>query len=99
MSLLNVKNIYSFETFIAPKIILVIHGIGLIPIAFASLNLVILDGDEFGAEFGWAFLLICPIVWRLICELLILFFRIYGKLCDIHQELGSPQIPSQKPTS
>jgi len=81
------KDMLSFETMITPKVIKVLYWIGIVAVILTGLGAIIggLNSYNGGAIVfsGVLTVLIGPIVVRIYCELMILLFNIYEKLCDI----------------
>jgi DNA-directed RNA polymerase subunit RPC12/RpoP len=80
----------SFKKMITPAIIMACFWIGLAIIMVAGL--VMLAGGAMDANLirimgGLLVLLAGPIIWRVYCEVLILFFRMNETLTDIHNTL------------
>ncbi len=77
----------SFETFIAPKIIRVVFAIGLLLIAIATLVRVIYGIWQLNVITGVILPLIGACVfgllWRIYCELILVFFDMRDKLADL----------------
>jgi hypothetical protein len=76
-----------FETFIAPKIIRVVFAIGLLLIAVATLIRVIWGIWQLAIITGVIVPLIAACVaallWRIYCELILVFFDMREKLADM----------------
>jgi Domain of unknown function (DUF4282) len=77
----------SFDTFITPKIIRAVFALGLLLIAIATLIRVILGLWQLSLLTGVILPLIgaCVVVllWRIYCELILVFFDIRDKLADL----------------
>jgi len=77
----------SFDTFIAPKVIRVVFVIGLLLIALGTLGRVIWGIWELHIFTGVILPLIgaCVIalLWRIYCELILVFFDMRDKLADL----------------
>ena len=77
----------SFDTFIAPKIIRVVFALGLLLIAIVTLIRVVIGIWELAIVYGVILPLIAACVgallWRIYCELLLVFFDMRDKLADL----------------
>jgi hypothetical protein len=77
----------SFDTFITPKIIRVVFALGLLAIALATLVRVIWGIWQLSLITGVILPLIVACVvallWRIYCELLLVFFDMRDKLAEI----------------
>ena len=80
-------NIFSFETFITPKIIRVVFALGLLLIALATLVTVIIGLWTLSIFSGVIVPLIgacvAALLWRIYCEIILVFFDMRDKLADI----------------
>ena len=73
----------SFRKMVTPVIIQVIFWIGVAAAIIAGI-VVLVSADEAGARlFGLLYIILGPLYWRVVCELLILLFRINETLTDI----------------
>ena len=87
------EDFISFRKMITPTIIQVLFWIGVAGSVIFGLFMI---GNSFG-RYGGGFLflygllviIIGPILTRIYCELLILFFRMYGTLLEIKKSLAS----------
>ena len=77
----------SFDTFITPKIIRVVFAIGLFLIALGALVRVIWGIWQLSIIYGVILPLIgaclVALLWRIYCELLLVFFDMRDKLAEI----------------
>ena len=77
----------SFDTFITPKIIRIVFALGLLLIAIATLVRVVLGLWQLSLLTGVVLPLIgaCIVVllWRIYCELILVFFDMRDKLADL----------------
>jgi len=77
----------SFDTFIAQKIIRVVFALGLLLIAIVTLIRVVIGIWELAIIHGVILPLIAAcigvLLWRIYCELLLVFFDMRDKLADI----------------
>ncbi len=73
----------SFRKMITPVFIQVIFWIGVAAAIIAGI-VVLVAADEVGARlFGLLYIILGPLYWRVVCELLILLFRMNATLTDI----------------
>lgn len=77
----------SFDTFITPRIIRIVFALGLLLIALGTLFRVILGLLEVSIFEGVLLPLIgacvVALLWRIYCELILVFFDMRDKLADI----------------
>jgi hypothetical protein len=77
----------SFDTFIAPKIIRVVFALGLLLIALGTLTRVIWGIWQLSLITGVVLPLIVAcivgLLWRIYCELILVFFDMRDKLADL----------------
>ena len=77
----------SFDTFITPKIIRIVFVLGLLLIAISTLITVVIGVWQLAIIRGVILLLILACVgallWRIYCELLLVFFDMRDKLADL----------------
>jgi hypothetical protein len=77
----------SFDTFITPKIIRIVFALGLLLIALATLIRVLWDLWELSLITGVILPLIgaciVGLLWRIYCELILVFFDMRDKLADL----------------
>ncbi len=77
----------SFDTFITPRIIRVVFALGLLLIAIGTLVRVVVGIWQFSVLGGIILPLIAACVvallWRIYCELILVFFDMRDKLADI----------------
>ena len=77
----------SFDTFITPRIIRVVFALGLLLLAIATLIRVLIGIWELNLIFGVLLPLIgaCifALLWRIYCELILVFFDMREKLADL----------------
>ena len=80
-------NFLSFETFITPKIIRVVFALGLLLIAIGALIRILIGIWELSILTGVILPLVgaCVIglLWRIYCELILVFFDMRDKLAEI----------------
>jgi hypothetical protein len=81
------SNFLSFDTFITPSIIRIVFGLGLLLIALAALFRVLYGIWEFNIISGVILPLIgaciAALLWRIYCELILVFFDMRDKLADL----------------
>jgi hypothetical protein len=77
----------SFDTFITPKIIRVVFALGLLLIALGTLIRVIMGIWELSLITGVVLPLIVAcivgLLWRIYCEVILVFFDMRDKLADL----------------
>ena len=77
----------SFDTFIAPKIIRVVFALGLLLIAIVTLIRVVIGIWQLAIVYGVILPLVMACVvallWRIYCEVILVFFDMRDKLADI----------------
>jgi hypothetical protein len=82
-----VSDFLSFDTFITPKIIRIVFALGLLLIALATLVRVVLGIWQLSIIGGIILPLIgaciVTLLWRIYCELILVFFDMRDKLADI----------------
>ena len=92
------KDFLLFKKMITPVFVQVFFWVGIVAIVVISL-LIIFNGSgasysPYGsvpAWFGFVYLLLAPIIWRVACEGIILIFQIFESLHRIEQKLDKPQ--------
>ncbi len=73
----------SFRKMITPVIIQIIFWIGVAAAIIGGI-VVLVTGDEVGTRlFGLLYIILGPLYWRVVCEIVILFFRMNETLTDI----------------
>lgn len=90
---LNWRNFISFRKMITPQIIKAVYIIGACLITLFGLAMIFTGGNlscfiPGGALTGIIFLLFGNLLWRISCELVILFFRINDTLSEIEKNIG-----------
>jgi hypothetical protein len=82
-----VSDFLSFDTFITPKIIRIVFALGLLLIALATLVRVVLGIWQLSIIGGIILPLIgaciVTLLWRIYCELILVFFDMRDKLADL----------------
>ena len=77
----------SFDTFITPKIIRIVFVLGLLLLALATLIRVLVGIWELSLLYGVVLPLIGAcifgLLWRIYCELILVFFDMRNKLADL----------------
>jgi hypothetical protein len=77
----------SFDTFITPRIIRVVFALGLLLLAIVTLIRVVIGIWELAIVHGviLPIILACigALLWRIYCELLLVFFDMRDKLADL----------------
>lgn len=88
-----VKDFLTFRRMISPVIIQVIFWVGLVVVLAVGVGLIVEGSQGSHDEFLWGGIAVClvgPLVWRIYCEVTILFFRMHETLIDIRHRLGQP---------
>ncbi len=82
---------FSFRTMISPKIIKILHAIGLAVIIITGVVLTSQGLDYYRTYLGigLALLILGPFVWRIFCEAWILAFSIHEALVSIDNKLDN----------
>ena len=93
---MNLRQFFSFESFVTPVIIQAVFWIGLIVTILMGAGMISsgLVGGAEGTPFlflGLAYILFGPIVVRVYCELLIVIFRLNETVTEIHRDLRRRQ--------
>jgi hypothetical protein len=89
---------FSFKTMLTPVIIRILFWVGIFASIIGGIYLIVISHSSAGFHgvaslhsagiiSGIFCIIVVPLVWRLICELMILQFRIYETLIDINQTL------------
>ena len=78
----------SFRKMITPLFIQLIFWVGIVGIVINALITF-----RYSVITGLLFLIIGPLIWRIYCELVILFFRMYEELTAIRHVLGGQPPP------
>lgn len=89
---MNIKDMSNFEKFLTPSLIKLVYWIGIAVISISSLGTILSSFSAFGgglkqAIIGLVMLVFGIIVWRVICEGIILSFKIYDRLTEIKDRL------------
>ncbi|MGU3577262.1 DUF4282 domain-containing protein [Brucellaceae bacterium C25G] len=89
---MNIKDMTSFDKFLTPTLIKIVYWIGIAGISLTSLMMILSAFSYVGRGFtqvigGIVFFVVGLIFWRVICEGIILSFRIYDRLTDIRDRL------------
>ena len=79
---------FNFDKMITPTIIKVVFWIGLAVNIIVGLGLLIAGGNGGARFFGFLYLIFAPLLWRIYCELLILFFKMHESLVAIQRNTG-----------
>lgn len=90
---MNIKDMTTFEKFLTPSLITIVYWIGIVGITITSLITIFTSFSFYGGGFkqflfGILMLIVGIIFWRVICEGIILSFRIYGRLTEIKDRLS-----------
>ena len=84
----EVGDFLAFRKMIVPIIIQVIFWLGVAGIVLSSLNL-LMGRLAVEVYLGIALLIMGPIYWRIVCEMMIVAFRILDVLTEIKNSLNS----------
>lgn len=90
---MNIKEMTRFNKFLTPSLITVIYWIGIIGIVISSIGTVLtafsFAGGGVPQVLSGIFLLFAGLIfWRVICEGIMLSFRIYDRLTEIKDRLS-----------
>jgi len=80
----NFKDFSTFKFFITPVFMQIIFWIGVGVIAVYSIRWMTLGGSF--VLYGFIQLLVGPIFWRVLCESLMILFRMHDNLEEINQK-------------
>ncbi len=81
----------TFRTMITPVVIQVLFWIGVTLTVLGGLGFMVAslsNGSAVGALLGLLYLVLGPLFWRVYCEIIIIFFRVYETLLQIRDKLG-----------
>ncbi|HEY9577996.1 MAG TPA: DUF4282 domain-containing protein [Pseudobacillus sp.] len=89
-------NFLSFDKMITPTIIKIIFWIGVVMSALSGLSMIITGfnsyyGSGFAVLMGLLTLVLGPLLVRVYCELLILFFKMYDSMKNIERQMAANQ--------
>jgi hypothetical protein len=90
----------SFKKFITTGFIMVIYILGAIAITIVSILLMVSSGlniyglSGFGVILGVLLLIFGNLFWRILCEYMVVQFRIYTELIEINRTLKGGQMPA-----
>ena len=82
----NVAAYFSFETLISASLIRIMYFIGMLSITYSSYNITT-NSVDYRSATGAALLVFGNLFWRIVCEGLIIFFRIHESLDSINRKL------------
>jgi NADH:ubiquinone oxidoreductase subunit 6 (subunit J) len=85
------KDFLAFRTMVTPVIIQILFWVGAVLCLVAGVIMVIYGATQGQAQYLWQGVLLFalgPLVVRVYCEILIIFFRINETLTEIKQVLG-----------
>lgn len=90
---MNIKDMTTFDKFLTPSLIRIIYWIGIISVVIASLGTIFtafsFAGGGIKQVFAGVIMLIFGIIfWRVMCEGIILSFKIYERLTEIKDRLS-----------
>lgn len=93
---MNIRRLVSFDTMITPTIIKVLFWIGTVVSVLVGLGLIVSGlGSNYGGGFqvfiGLITIVLGPVMVRVYCELLILFFKIFDRLGEVKSALERPK--------
>jgi hypothetical protein len=90
-----VKDFLAFRKMITPTIIQFLFWAGVLVLVVLSVGMVVEGADKDSKPLvglGIAVLVVGPILWRIYCEVMILFFRMNETLSDIRGALVQVQV-------
>lgn len=82
----NIAAYFAFETFISASLIRAMYFIGMLSITYSSYTITT-NSVDYRSAAGAALLVFGNLFWRIICEGLIIFFRIHESLDSINRKL------------
>ncbi|WP_439272294.1 DUF4282 domain-containing protein [Pseudochrobactrum sp. HB0163] len=90
---MNAKDFTGFEKFLTPSLIKIVYWIGIIFVIFSSIATILGAFTAYGNGFaqfiaGLVMLVAGLIFWRVICEGIMLSFKIYDRLTEIRDNLS-----------
>lgn len=97
------SNLLSFDKMISEQIIKLVYYIGLLYIAFTFLSNIYESFTSGAAAFlplllkSIVMVILAILVWRVICECIIIVFRMYARLGDINKALGGQNVEAAIP--
>jgi len=87
----------AFRTMITPVIIQIIFWVGVVLCLIVGFTTMFVGGNYYGsgggALAGFLIVVLGPVVVRIYCEILIIFFRINETLTEIKHELAARRTP------
>ncbi|MDR0252551.1 MAG: DUF4282 domain-containing protein [Brucellaceae bacterium] len=89
---MNIQDMTSFDKFLTPALIKIVYWIGIVAIVIASLGAILTAFSYTGGGIkqvfgGIVMLFVGTIFWRVMCEGIMLSFRIYDRLTEIKERL------------
>lgn len=89
---MNIKDMTCFDKFLTPALIKIVYWVGNIAITFAALRGIFstfsfMGAGSFQLLVAMILFLVAIIFWRVMCEAIILSFRIYDRLTEIRDRL------------
>lgn len=89
---MNIKDMTTFEKFLTPSLITIVYWIGIVGISISSLGTILSSFSSFGGGLkqfiiGLIMFVVGIIFWRVICEGIMLAFKIYDRLTEIKHRL------------
>ncbi|MFD1197783.1 DUF4282 domain-containing protein [Brucella gallinifaecis] len=88
---MNIKDIFFFDRFLTPVLMNVVYWIGLVILFIFPIIMVSGSGSYYEGAFLFIgillFWIVGSIIWRLICEIFVLFFKILDRLTEIRDRL------------
>lgn len=90
---LNPRDFLNFDKFITPSLVTIIYWLGIASIVVSGLFAILASFSMYGGGISRAigalvFIVFGVLMWRIVCEAIILSFRIYGRLTEIRDGLN-----------
>ncbi len=90
---MDLKDITGFDKFLTPSLIKIVYWIGIVGIIITSLLTIFTAFSYYGGGirqvFGGIVILVVGLIfWRVICEGIILSFKVYDRLTEIRDRLS-----------
>lgn len=81
----GVKDYFAFKTMVSSKLIQVVYALGALILTIGGFKLLFGGGEE--SMLGLGLLIFGNLVWRILCELLIVTFAIHDGIISIEKEI------------
>lgn len=95
----------SFKRFVTPAFIMIIYILGAIGVTLMSI-VVMIGGFNFAGTtggvsivFGIILLIFGNLFWRIVCEYMIVQFRIYDEIVMLNRRMGGGPMPTAAPAA